>query len=43
MVRMAMGFIDQIADKDQKINYVRCLREVCEKKIYLEVSSADLG
>lgn len=40
MVRKAMNFMDSITDKDQKIKYVKCLREVCDKKIYLEVEFA---
>ena len=40
MVRKAMTFIDKISDKDLKMKYVKCLREVCEKKIYLEVEYA---
>ncbi len=37
MVKKAMTFIDKIDNQDDKMKYVQCLREVCEKKIYLEV------
>jgi 26S proteasome regulatory subunit N5 len=37
MVRQAMTYIDHIDNNEKKMEYVRCLREVCEKKIYLEV------
>lgn len=38
MVRKAMTFIDKIPDKEDKMKYVKCLRDVTEKKIYLEVN-----
>lgn len=37
MIRKAMTFIDQIPKKEDKMTYVRGLREATEKKIYLEV------
>lgn len=37
MIRKAMTFIDQIPEKENKMKYVKCMREACEKKIYLEV------
>jgi len=32
-----MTFIDKFDDLDEKMAYVKCLKDVCEKKIYLEV------
>lgn len=43
MVRKAMTYLDGITDKDKKLEYVRAIREVSEKKIYLEVNKLSLG
>lgn len=40
MVRKAMGYVEKITDKTQKMKYVKCIREVSDKKIYLEVEFA---
>jgi hypothetical protein len=37
LLRRAMTFIDKIGDKEARMDYVRTLKEACEKKIYLEV------
>lgn len=40
MVKLAMSFIDKIEDEDVKMNFIRAMKTVCEKKIYLEVEYA---
>jgi hypothetical protein len=37
MARLAMTFIDKIEDETVKINFIKAMKDVCEKKIYLEV------
>lgn len=38
MVRLAMTFIDKIEPEEEKLNYIRTMKDVCDKKIYLEVN-----
>lgn len=38
MVKLAMTFIDKIEDEDVKMGFIQAMKDVCEKKIYLEVS-----
>jgi 26S proteasome regulatory subunit N5 len=40
MVRKCMGYISSIPDEGVKMEYVQTMKEVCEKKIYLEVEYA---
>lgn len=38
-----MSFIDKIEDEDVKMNFIRAMKTVCEKKIYLEVKDTLIG
>lgn len=40
MVMKCMAYIPQIKDAEKRIDYVRTMKTVCEKKIYLEVEYA---
>jgi 26S proteasome regulatory subunit N5 len=40
MVRMCMGYISSIEDEQMRMEFVETMKEVCEKKIYLEVEYA---
>lgn len=40
MVRKCMGFISSIEDEPLRMEFVATMKEVCEKKIYLEVEYA---
>jgi hypothetical protein len=42
MVKLAMSFIDKIEDEDVKMNFIRAMKTVCEKKIYLEVKGTPI-
>lgn len=37
MVKLAMSFIDKIEDDNIKMDFIKAMKTVCEKKIYLEV------
>jgi hypothetical protein len=39
MVQQAMGYIKEINDFDTKIELIKTLKEVTDKKIFLEVES----
>jgi len=34
-----MSYIEKISDLDTKLMHIRTIKDVCEKKIYLEVKS----
>ncbi len=40
MVQRCMSFIDKMPTEDHKACYVQNIKDVCEKKIYLEVEYA---
>lgn len=42
MVRLAMTFIEKIEAEEAKMTYIKTMKDVCEKKIYLEVSHLGL-
>lgn len=42
MVQTAMAFLDEIKDKETKIELINSLRQVCEGKIFVEVEQAHL-
>lgn len=42
MVQTAMTFLDQIKDKETKVELINSLRQVCEGKIFVEVEQAHL-
>jgi hypothetical protein len=41
MARLAMTFIEKLEDEAKKLKVIETMKDVCSKKIYLEVS--DLG
>mmetsp|Transcript_10043 Transcript_10043/g.37458 ORF Transcript_10043/g.37458 Transcript_10043/m.37458 type:complete len:483 (-) Transcript_10043:2377-3825(-) len=42
LVQESMTFLDQIKDKETKVELINTLRQVCEGKIYVEVEQAHL-
>jgi 26S proteasome regulatory subunit N5 len=40
MVQLSMSFIDKLPTEEQRLSLIRTIRDVCEKKIYLEVEYA---
>ena len=40
MVKLCMGWIENIKDMDQKLKFIDTIKTVCDKKIYLEVEYA---
>jgi len=38
MVHLAMSYIEKLQTEQQKIALIETIKEVCEKKIFLEVS-----
>jgi len=37
MVQLAMSFIEKLPTEEQRLSLIKTIRDVCEKKIYLEV------
>ena len=37
MVGVSFSYIDQIEDVDTKLEHIKTIKDVCEKKIFLEV------
>ena len=42
MVKLGMSFIDKLEDIDLKLKLIQTLKEVTDKKIYLEVELTNL-
>ncbi len=40
MVKLSMDFIPKIEDLDTKLAHIKTIRDVCDKKIFLEVEYA---
>ena len=38
MVKMSFSYIEQIDDLPTRLDHIRAIKDVCEKKIFLEVS-----
>jgi len=38
MVQLSMSYIDKLPNDEEKIKLIQTLKDVCEKKIFLEVS-----
>jgi hypothetical protein len=37
MVKVSFSFIDKIEDSETRLTHIKTIKDVCEKKIFLEV------
>ncbi len=41
MVKMSFSYIEKIEDMEIRLEHIKAIKDVCEKKIFLEVAFSD--